>query len=395
MQKGCGFMFFWKRKKDDKSKDILDIKNENQCYAKVMDELTKLPVEGEVKRGMYQIKQEQISIAVQLMSVQETVVQVLFTIHHPYLADDFQEAVTGSGDSTKKAIQNCIQHFYNDILLSLLRAVKEEMMDAKVKIVTTEPHIFKITKSKCVCIGKKEGKDEGFWSLLEQLLIKRLGHKKMYWVKVYGSSDQKQAHAQVFINGYECKELSNVVLKAVMDWDLLTDAHIEKQYFFFVQENRTYQPSDFSKEQIQHFTKKALSLFEKCNSKEQYMKIREQLLTWTQDYSLSYEIFAFIPELYCAYAYPFVRIQDQLFMITEEEEMKTWYQNQVQSFYYIEEVVKEHFENDKVDPTSFDHVLQFSANANMIRKAKRQGKKENQLCLPGIGYFVNKYYQLR
>ena len=52
---------------------------------------------------------------------------------------------------------------------------------------------------------------------------------------------------------------------------------------------------------------------------EEHRKLREQLIRLCKDDSLAYEIFSFVPEIYCKYAYPKVEYGARLFLIQKDQ----------------------------------------------------------------------------
>lgn len=162
--------------------------------------------------------------------------------------------------------------------------------------------------------------------------------------------------------------MSELLLPYAESWDCIGSYHTEKQNFLLIQEERSYEPSDFSREEICQYTKKAIKWYEKCDSKEDHRKLREQLIRLCKDDSLAYEIFSFVPEIYCKYAYPKVEYGTRLFLIQKDQKTRELYQSQLQSFSYIEETVMNHLKKDNVNRSILERVISFSANARAIQK---------------------------
>ena len=110
---------------------------------------------------------------------------------------------------------------------------------------------------------------------------------------------------------------------------------------------------------------------------------------------MAYEIFSFVPEIYCKYAYPKVEYGARLFLIQKDQKTRELYQSQLQSFSYIEETVMEHLKRDHVNRSIVENVISFSANARAIQKAMDNGDALDELMIPGIGYYARNDYIMR
>lgn len=388
-------MFFRRKKADNKAISEPETADLQDMHENVLETLITICQDGVIYEDAFVLEDEDIYVYVDILSIHENVVQILFQLHHDWLEDTIFEAVAADGNTLEGAFLNACKQFYEQVLSLYIKAVHKEVQHISVEGFTQERHYFDVYPSKVGGIGKKEGVDDDYWTLLKEDIALRLGNKKVYWVKVFASKDKENATAEVWINGKEAKELSQRLLAYAINWDTLGAIHTEKQFLLFVQDDRSYVKSDFTKAEIQTYSKKAIQLFEKCKDKQDHLKIRSQLMKWCDDDSLAYEIFSFLPELYCKYAYPYVEFGEKLFMVKKNEKTRELYQSQLQSYGYIEEVVRKRFEEEGVDDATIQNVLAYSANAKAIRKAIAQGDDPNELLVPGIGYFVRDEYQLR
>ncbi len=349
----------------------------------------------EIIEDAFVLKNDDIYIFTDVLSIHEDVVQILFQIHHELLDDPIVETTVAAGSTLEEAIYCACQKFNDNVLSLYTNAIHQNNGIGYIEGYTQERHLFDVYPSKVSGIGKKEGIDQGFWQDIKEEVRLRLGNKKIYWVKVFASRDNDKAEAEVWINGFEATEISEKILSLAMDWEIIGSMHTEKQYFTFVQREETYEKSCFTKEQIQTFAKKAMQEYEVCKDKQEHIKILNQLIKVCGDDSLAYEIFGFIPEIYCKYAYPNIEFGEKLLVVQKEEKTIEIYQSQVQSFLYIDEIIKKHFENDSITEEALKNVLSFSANAKAIYKTQQQGCCIDHLFVPAMGYFVNEYYQIR
>lgn len=358
--------------------------------------LMRLCPEGVVLDDAFVIEDKDIYVYADVVSVKHNVAQIVFQLHHIWLDDPIIESVAASGDSEEEALDLACENFNDNILSVFLMALLHPSSFEVVEGFTQERHYFNVYRSKVNGIGKREGIMEGdFWDMLKNEVIKRLGNKKAYWIKVFTSKNKQKILCEVRINGEEATELSEKLLAYAQSWDCLGTYHTEKQCILLIQDDKSYEESDFSKEEIMEYTYKAIKLFEKCKDREAYKKIRTQLVKICKDDSLAYEIFSFVPEIYCKIAYKNVEFGDKLFMVQKENGTRELYKSQLQSFAYIEEAVQEHIVEDEVNRITIEHVIAYSPNARAIKKAVDAGDALEELFIPGIGYYVRNDYIMR
>ena len=381
---------FFKRKKIKQESYV----STNDIRQMILDSLMDLYKNCEIVDDAFVLKDDEIYVFADVISMHEDVVQILFQIHHELLDAPIMETTVALNSTIEQTIFDACQKFNDNVLSVYINAIHKMNQIGSIEGYTQERHYFDVFCSKIYGIGKKEGYDHDFWNLIKEEIKLRLGNKKVYWVKVFASKDGKKAEAEVWINGSEAVELSKIVLAAIMDWEIIGKIHTEKQYFVFIQRDETFEKSCFTKMQIQSITKKAIKQYEMCKDRTDHLKLRNQLMKWCGDDSLAYEIFGFLPELYCKYAYSNVEFGERLLVVQKNENTMEIYQSQIQSFSYVEEVVKKHFAEDDISEQSLKNVMAFSVSAKAINKAKSQDSIKS-LFVPAMGYYVNEYYQMR
>lgn len=364
--------------------------------ALALESLSHLCVQGMVIEDAFVIEDKDIYVYVDVIEKANNVAQIIFQLHHEWLEEPILESVAASGNDMAEAIALACENFLQNVLQLYIQAVEHKKAVDRVIGFTQLRHYFQVYCSPVNGLGKREGfMDKDFWEMLKEEVIKRLGNKKIYWVKVFTSKNKAKVLCEVRINGVEDSELSERLLPYAENWDCISAYHTEKQCFLIVQEEQTYEPADFTKEEIVRYTNKAIRLFEKCKDKDAYRKLKDQLISACKDDSLAYEIVAFLPELYCQYAYPEVEVGNRLFLVQKGKETRELYQSQVRSFSYIEETLRTHMKEQDVSMDTIQQVLQFSANARAIQQALAQGDRKEELYLPGIGYYARNDYILR
>ena len=361
----------------------------------MLEQLEHMCEEGQILDDAFVLEAQDIYIYADVISVEHTVAQIVFQLHHEWLDDAILESVAASGSNAQEAVTLACEDFYRHTLQLYLRALQGKAEETVFGF-TQLRHYFQVYRNEIHGIGKREGLiEQDFWEMLKQKLQLRLGNKKAYWIKVFASKTRSKVLCEVRINGREDSELSELLLPYAQNWDCIGSYHTEKQNFLLIQEERSYEPSDFTGDNIRQYTRKAIKWYEKCGSKEEHRKLREQLIRLCKDDSLAYEIFSFVPEIYCKYAYPKVEYGSRLFLIQKDQKTRELYQSQLQSFSYIEETVMEHLKRDHVNRSIVENVISFSANARAIQKAMDNGDALDELMIPGIGYYARNDYIMR
>lgn len=380
------FMFF-KKKKTIPSL----VGDENQVYSY----LKELYPEGDIRETAFVIEGFQIFVYADVLSCDDHASQVVFQIHQQDLEDPIIDPVYGIGNHRNESLQDaCINFYHHDLSLLIQALKKEETIQLVAR--TQENHAFQCYASAITCHGKREGElPETFWDWIEEHVKKRLGNKRLYWIKLYCAKMDGKCEVDVRINDVKSIELGKLLESYVEGWDCLTGYHTEKQCFYFMQKDNTYVPSIFTREDIIEYTKKAIDLFENDKCNEDSRKLRVKLMKLCKDDSLGMELFGFLPEIYCKYTYSDIEYGEQLFLIQKGAPTIEMYQSQVRSFSYMDEVVRKHLLKDKVSTRTIQKVVRFSANYRAIQKALDEGKEAQELFTPGIGYFVREDYILR
>lgn len=379
---------FFKKKKKEPERLVEETSLVYQYLLEVYED-------GEIQNGAFVIPEYQVYIYADILGSDETMAQVVFQIHHETLEDPIIDPVCGLGMTYEECIQDACDNFNrHDLALFICALEKDKTQTIIIK--TMENHAFDVYTSKISFHGKREGiMPESFWDMLGDQILKRLGNKRCYWIKIYCAKMGKKSDIEVRINDVLSKELSSQLKDYVKNWDCIDAYHTEKQSFIFYQKEDTYTPPVYAKEQIVEYTKKAIQMYEKCADKEDYKKLRVQLIKLCKDESLGMELFGFIPELYCKHVFSDLECGEQLFLIRKGEATVELYQSQVRSFSYIDETIRKYLKNEEPSQALIEQIAQFSANYRAIQKALDDGDDIKELYTPGIGYFVKENYILR
>lgn len=380
-------MFFKKKKKETSS-----IIEEESLVFQYLKELCG---DGEIQHDIFVLPEYQIYIYADVLNVDDNMAQVVFQIHHDELEDPIIDPVCGLGDSETQCLKDACENFYRHDLQMLLKCLDQEQTTQIIGR-TQENHAFDFYSSPITAHGKREGNlPDTFWDWLCEGIKKRLGNKRLYWVKVYCAKMGRKSDIEVRINDVLSKELSDQLKDYVNGWDCIDGFHTEKQCFFFYQKDSTYVAPVFTREETINYAKKAIQMFEKCKTKDDYKKLRIQLIKLCKDESLGMELFGFLPELYCKHVFSDLEYGEQLFLIQKGLPTIELYQSQVRSFSYIDDTLRRHLKNEHISQSVIEQIAEFSANYRAVQKAIEEGSEVSELYTPGIGYLVKENYILR
>lgn len=358
--------------------------------------LVSLCNDGIVKNDAFIIKDKDIYIYADVISVEDNVAQIIYQLHHAWLHEPIIESIAAAGTSLDDAVHQAAANFYENVLSLYLDALNPNKDAKRVRIMTLEPHDYVIYRGHMNTVGDREGALEGdFWDMLHDEIIQYLPNKKAHWIKIFTSKNHDHVVCEVRINNEEISALSERMIAYAEEWQCKDSYHSEKQGILLIQDQDSYVQYEYTKEEITTFTNKGIVMFEKCNNRNEYIAIRKKLYKITNDASLTHELFFLIPEFYCVFAYPQVEVTEKVFLIHKNEKTKELAGSLLTSYAYIKEAVQKHFANNDLPESTIERVLQYSANARAIQKAVNEGYPLEELMVPGIGIFIPKNYKIR
>ena len=237
-------MVFRRKKHKNTAEESIDF------HALVLEQLEHMCEEGQILDDAFVLEAQDIYIYADVISVEHNVAQIVFQLHHEWLDDAILESVAASGSNAQEAVTLACEDFYRHTLQLYLRALQGKAEETVFGF-TQLRHYFQVYRNEIHGIGKREGLiEQDFWEMLKQKLQLRLGNKKAYWIKVFASKTRSKVLCEVRINGREDSELSELLLPYAQNWDCIGSYHTEKQNFLLIQEERSYEPSDFTGDNI-------------------------------------------------------------------------------------------------------------------------------------------------
>ena len=247
---------------------------------------------------------------------------------------------------------------------------------------------WNLTESCIQGIGEKEKEEHPyFWNMIGEKIKIRLGSKKMYWVKVYGAKlSNGEVSCECSINGVLNNEITRDIEEYAKTWNIKTDLCSLKQFFIIKQDDETYNEYMFSEDTVKEFTNEAIKIIAKCNCKEKFETLDNEIYKITGNVNLAYEIRSFIPEILCELVFDDASYTDKIMIVKENEEENTiCYKNQFTSYNWIHDIVANNYYNSKLTEDEVKTIVCLSASYNALNKAIKQGAKIGDLKNVGIG----------
>lgn len=381
--------------KGDSRQDSVEIESSRDFKEeKILMALHKvLPASVITHEGVY-IEEIDLNIDTRMPHVNGAVVQLVFVLKHKIFQEELIESVAGIGATFDEAIEQGVAYFIESALDSIIKALKNEGGEGVEARLLNTPHTFKLYKSNIIRQGnKKAGESIDFWQLLGENIIRRIGNKRIYFVKVYAAKTANSVSCECRVNGLVYPNLTKELNEVAMGWEADQGIYSEKQFFVLVQDEATYVPYSLTKKEVDSYTLSALLLYRECHSEEAYKKLFDKIFKACPNKSLATELYHFIPEIFTEIIFCDVHYSDEIVLI-KGEERQNLFRHQLTTYDWIYNVVDRtiragYFEKSQVDP-----IIRCSASLNSINDALSKGSKIESLSMLGIAVPVDVDYEV-
>lgn len=385
-------MWFFNRKKLSKEKEIIE-KNELTNEEKVIKVLNNVIEGSNIKDGILHIEDIKLTIKAYVPNVNEKILQVIFILSNDKFDEDLIESVAGIGETVDAMIEQAVASFSFTALCGITKALRnEEGIDVKATYYD-RTNKFKLYKSCMAVQGKKiSGDSIDYWEMLGEEIKKRLGNKRVYWIKIYAAKSEESISCECRINGLINIDITKIINEFAEKWDIENMLYAEKQFFILIQEESTYTPYKFTKFQVNEFIDKILEVYGKCDTQEKYENLQNEIFNITKDMNLTFELYCFLPEIFCELIYHEVGFQDE-FILFQENKQTTMFKEQITSYNWIYDNVYNKLKNNELTQEQIRNIVTCSASLNSINTALNEGSEIEDLCMSMLGFNVSKDYR--
>lgn len=306
--------------------------------------------------------------------------EIIFLMSHEYFGEPFVESLAGVGKTIEEALNQGSLNFINGVFTGIINSLNG---NATEEFRTSFFYLNKkwtLTRSFIQKTGKRLDKDElDLWEMLSEKIKIRLGNKKLYLIKVYGSKLKNgEARCECVINGILNNEITRIIEDYVKSWTLESNFSSIKEFFIIKQSDDTYIEYPYKKEEIIDFSNRAITILAECNTQEKYESLDNDISSFTENIDLAYEIRSFIPEIFCELLFNEVGYSDKIILVRNNEKING-YKEQFTSYYWIYEAVINFYRAHKLTEKQLKTIVSLSASYNAISEAIKNGSKINEL----------------
>lgn len=323
-----------------------------------------------------------------------------FHITDPDFDEPLYECCASTGKDINTAIGLCVGSFCFAFMNGLFQMKNGENGKYVTSTFAGKKHTWKSYNSDIIGMGESvdehsETLSAKYWDMLKDEIIKRLGDRKMCYVKIFASKAIGKSDIQVTgecrVNDVASEELGEIVRKHAEKWNIEQFAS-QKQFFFIKQDNaRDYPYSGIEgRRLLRDKVKMALELFNAVDSDEDYHSLPEKLEETLGDKTLAQECFSFLPEMCTEHAFGQVKFPETLKLIIGDNDPVTYYQDQLSDYFPISRAMFSLF-SDGVFGEDTDNIYRkligFSASYNSISQLLNdKGELNNYNCALSVMY---------
>lgn len=389
-------------------KKIFKIKDKKTLFKKFIDEdikkntmltnnkkvieILKNKIEySEVRNENLYIKDIDLTIEAHVSQINQNTIQVIFVFKNKIFDEDIFECVSGSGDNLNSAIENAVDNLLLTTLSGVINALKDkDGVSIKAKYYN-KVNEFTLYKSSLTTHVNKKTTD--YWEIIKEEVIKRLGNKKVYYLKLYVSKKENSINCECRINGKVNLDISEKIIKYITNCNVEQSVYFEKQSFILIQSNKTYIPYSFNKMDINHIIMRALDLYKKCDSEEKYNNLYTEIFNSCTDNSLTTELFCFIPEIFCEFMFSKVKYSDEIIFLRGNEKIQL-FKEQITSYNFIYDIIGRIFKSGDFQDDEIMNIALKSSLFNVINKALNSGNKIENLNMIPVTFYVDENYKV-
>lgn len=325
---------------------------------------------------------------------------VYFYIDAPLLDETFFECATGMGKTPEEALMQAEMNFMLCAMCGLRHFLAREYAYEESTDFFGEQKRWHVSESCIVRMGRDPGWESGgFWETIREGLLRRLGNRRVYWVKCYAAKQMDgEVIGEVRINDIVSRELSALAAEKAKRWETEGNFYSEKQFFFLTQDEETFTAYPYSMAEIGEAAGKALRLFEAIDSDEAFERYFDDLAGLLGDESLAAELHSFLPEMCAENAFPDADY-DEAVTICRGGGLEDWkvYKTQFSSYFWIERRLFSGFESGEFSAGLYRSLVGASAIYSVIEKMQKERGEESPMKGARISTIMNmpKGYRVR
>ncbi len=362
---------------EDLSGIEINADEQNSVYEKKILEILNDKVEDSIlKDDSVHIPSVGLEIKVKFVQFNNNGVQAEFFMNHEMFIEQLREFVIGIDSNIQVALENAVNSFCRAALTGIINGLCDKGgQTIKYDFYGTKKQ-FKLYKGEKAGIGERTNfKDTDYWSIVKDEIIKRLGNKPVYWIKIYLCKVSSGVECECRINDVISDEITKLLNKVAEKWNITTQFCDEKQYFVLIQDKSTYVPYKFSKEQVMEYASKTADLYRDCDTDEKYENLFEDIYKICGDISLAIDLKNFVPEMMCQIAVTKAQYNEFFFMNDGGKDSIKVYRDSLTSYNWIFEELIIRLNEGSLSIDDVREVAGFSSLINCFSSAVENGSK--------------------
>ena len=379
-------------------KDFEKIETEDLNYYLIENIKEMIREESEIRDNTLFIPEYSLSIRPQITKSDSNMAVINYYLYSENWDREIFECSASMGENRKQALSLAEQGF----IFGIMSGIKYMMKDEFFKEIKTEfngSHSWKMYSSDIVAMGDvpETINPSEIWGIIENEIPKYLGNQKISYIKVFAAKNKDDITGECRINDEPIKELGELIAQYISKWNT-ENFGLKKQFFFAVQDDKTYIPYPYTEEQIEKFVLETADMFEKVETEKDLDDMLQNFGDKIGDYDLAEELMGFIPEICAERAFPNINYPEKVIIYMGENKKIEVNKSQIASYYMIKKAVNHMIDHGHIMKELYHKFIGISSAYNVIFKALEKDKvdltkEEGAVISTAYGFSEN--YRIR
>lgn len=383
---------------DINEKDFEKIETEDLNYYLIENIKEMIGEESEIRDNTLFIPEYSLSIRPQITKSDSNMAVINYYLYSENWDREIFECSASMGENRKQALSLAEQGF----IFGIMSGIKYMMKDEFFKEIKTEfngSHSWKMYSSDIVAMGDvpETTNPSEIWKIIENEIPKYLGNQKISYIKVFAAKNKDDITGECRINDEPIKELGELIAQYISKWNT-ENFGLKKQFFFAVQDDKTYIPYPYTEEQIEKFVLETADMFEKVETEKDLDDMLQNFGDKIGDYDLAEELMGFIPEICAERAFPNINYPEKVIIYMGENKKIEINKSQLASYYMIKKAVNHMIDHGHIMKELYHKFISISSAYNVICQALEKDKvdltkEEGAVISTAYGFSEN--YRIR
>ena len=379
-------------------KDFEKIETEDLNYYLIENIKEMIGEESEIRDNTLFIPEYSLSIRPQITKSDSNMAVINYYLYSENWDREIFECSASIGENRKQALSLSEQGF----IFGIMSGIKYMMKDEFFKEIKTEfngSHSWKMYSSDIVAMGDvpETINPSEIWGIIENEIPKYLGNQKISYIKIFAAKNKDDITGECRINDEPIIELGELIAQYISKWNT-ENFGLKKQFFFAVQDDKTYIPYPYTEEQIEKFVLETADMFEKVEAEKDLDDMLQNFGDKIGDYDLAEELMGFIPEICAERAFPNINYPEKVIIYMGENKKIEINKSQIASYYMIKKAVNHMIDHGHIIKELYHKFIGISSAYNVIFKALEKDKvdltkEEGAVISTAYGFSEN--YRIR